>query len=150
MWVTNIGGDTVTELSPAGATLGTFAVGDGPGGIAFDGTNMWVANGYDASNTVTELSPTGATLGTFAVGTSPHGIAFDGTNMWVANAIAGDSTHVTELSPAGATLGTFAVGTAARRDRVRRRAHVGHQLRQQQRHRAVERRRASRSSPANG
>ena len=36
------------------------------------------------------------------------------------------SNTVTELSPTGATLGTFAVGADADRDRVRRRAHVGH------------------------
>ena len=90
MWVTNFSDSTVTELSPTGATLGTFTVGNGPRGIAFDGTNMWVTNYYD--NTVTELSPTGATLGTFAVRRLPAGIAFDGTHMWVANGVS-----VTEL-----------------------------------------------------
>ena len=55
MWVANAGGNDVTELSPAGATLGTFAVGKCPSpvGIAFDGAHMWVAN--LGSNTVTEL-----------------------------------------------------------------------------------------------
>jgi DNA-binding beta-propeller fold protein YncE len=27
-----------------GAILGTFAVGNGPGDVAFDGANIWVAN----------------------------------------------------------------------------------------------------------
>jgi DNA-binding beta-propeller fold protein YncE len=85
--------------------LGTFAVGTQPVAIAFDGTNMWVAN-Y-GSNNVTKLSPSGATLGTFAVGDGPMGIAFDGTNMWVTNA---GSNNVTKLSPTGTPLGTFAVG----------------------------------------
>ncbi len=67
-------------------------MGDGPIGIAFDGTNMWVTNG--SSTTVTKLSPTGATLGTFSVGSSPQGLAFDGTHMWVANY---GSNDVTEL-----------------------------------------------------
>jgi DNA-binding beta-propeller fold protein YncE len=53
MWVTNYGDNTVTELSPTGATLGTFPVGNAPRGIAFDGTHMWVANMGDG--TVTEL-----------------------------------------------------------------------------------------------
>ncbi len=92
MWVANSGSDTVTELSPAGATLGTFSVGGNPDAIAFDGTNMWVAN--SGSDTVTELSPAGATLGTFDVGSEPSSIAFDGTNMWVANY---GSSNVTEL-----------------------------------------------------
>ena len=90
MWVTSSTSNTVTELSPAGATLGTFAVGSSSLGLAFDGTNMWVTG----SGGVTELSPSGATLGTFAVGTPPAGIAFDGAHMWVTNA--GDNT-VTEL-----------------------------------------------------
>ena len=47
-------GNTVTELSPTGATLGNFAVTNGVSGeIAFDGTHMWVVNSSD--NTVTEL-----------------------------------------------------------------------------------------------
>ena len=62
--------------------VGTFAA-NGPVGIAFDGTNMWVSNCHD--NTVTELSPDGGTLGTFPVGDCPNEIAFDGTNMWVVN-----------------------------------------------------------------
>ena len=74
--------------------------------MAFDGTNMWIAN--SGSNSVTKLSPTGAVLGTFTIGSGPAGIAFDGTNMWVANS---GSNSVTELSPSGAVLGTFAVGT---------------------------------------
>ena len=85
------GGGTVTELSPTGATLGTFDVGGYPAGIAFDGTNMWVT---DKEQQVTKLSPTGATLGTFPVGSYPFGIAFDGIHMWVTNS---NSNTVTEL-----------------------------------------------------
>lgn len=82
MWLTNLDGDTVTEVSPAGATLGTFPVGKSPLSIAFDGARMWVTN--NGANVVTELSRSGSVLGTFAVGTHPDGIAFDGENMWVA------------------------------------------------------------------
>jgi hypothetical protein len=74
-----------------------------PGAIAFDGTNMWVADGQGAD--VIELSPSGSTVGTFTVGVGPSGIAFDGTNMWVL------SGEVTKLSPAGVTLGTFPLNT---------------------------------------
>src|SRR5580704_3824258 len=59
-----------TPAAPTCGPLGTFAVGNDPQGIAFDGTSMWVTN--EADNTVTELSPAGATLGTFAVGTEPE------------------------------------------------------------------------------
>jgi hypothetical protein len=53
MWVTNLLSNNVTELSPMGATLGTFGVGSAPMGIAFDGAHLWVVNTYD--HTVTEL-----------------------------------------------------------------------------------------------
>ena len=49
----------------AGEHLLTLA-GDGPGGFAFDGTNLWIAN--REGNNVTKMSKTGTKLGTFAVG----------------------------------------------------------------------------------
>jgi hypothetical protein len=52
MWIANSEDNTVTELSPTGATLGTFPV-VSASGIAFDGTNMWVTS--PQTNTVTEL-----------------------------------------------------------------------------------------------
>ena len=46
--------NNVTKLRASdGVVLGTFTVGSGPYGLAFDGANMWVANSSD--NTVTEL-----------------------------------------------------------------------------------------------
>jgi DNA-binding beta-propeller fold protein YncE len=58
MWVANSGSSNVTELSPSGAVLGTFAVGTRPEGIAAARTTntIWVAN--SGSNNVTELSGT--------------------------------------------------------------------------------------------
>jgi hypothetical protein len=48
------------------------AVGNHPQGIAFDGSNIWVAN--DSDNTVTKVRASdGAVLGTFAVGVEPVG-----------------------------------------------------------------------------
>jgi DNA-binding beta-propeller fold protein YncE len=86
----------------------TFAVGAEPQGIAFDGTDIWVAN-FDSSN-VTELqASTGKLLGTFAAGTNPEGVAFDGANVWVANY---GSNKVTKLRASdGTVLGAFAAGT---------------------------------------
>ena len=85
----------------------TFPVGSKPDGIAFDGANVWVANG--GGNTVTKLrSSDGVNLGTFTVGDSPFGIAFDGANLWVAN-----SSGVTKLRASdGSNLGTFSVGAS--------------------------------------
>jgi DNA-binding beta-propeller fold protein YncE len=59
-------------------------VGSTPFGLAFDGTNIWVAN--QGSNSVTKLRASdGAYLGNFAVGNRPVQVAFDGANIWVAN-----------------------------------------------------------------
>ncbi len=62
--------------------LGTFTVGLGALGIAFDGANLWVAN--NAGGSVTELRASdGAVLGTFPTPPAPYGVAFDGTDIWV-------------------------------------------------------------------
>jgi len=54
--------------------------------VAFDGTNIWVANG--GNSTVTELQAgTGAVVATYTVGGAPRGLAFDGTSMWIANLV---------------------------------------------------------------
>jgi DNA-binding beta-propeller fold protein YncE len=43
----------VTKLRASdGSTLGTFPVGAGPVGVAFDGANIWVANSSD--NTISK------------------------------------------------------------------------------------------------
>jgi hypothetical protein len=80
---TNGNANTVTKLRASdGAALGTFQVGNGPFGVTFDGTNIWVANFSNAS--VTELRPSdGTILGTFHVEGNPRSIAFDGANIWV-------------------------------------------------------------------
>ena len=62
-----------------------FAVGSNPVAVAFDGSNIWIAN--QGSNNVTKLRASdGSPVGTFPLaGTNMHpsGIAFDGTNIWV-------------------------------------------------------------------
>src|SRR5260370_865357 len=48
----------------------TYLVGLAPSAVAFDGTNIWVANRY--SNSVSKLlASTGETVGTYTVGTAP-------------------------------------------------------------------------------
>jgi len=52
--VTNHDSYTVTKLRASDGNLqGTFNVGQGPRGVAFDGTNIWVAN--SGGNTVTKI-----------------------------------------------------------------------------------------------
>ena len=55
-----------------------------PTGVAFDGANIWVANGSSASVTKLRASD-GANLGTVTAGDGPIGVAFDGANIWVSN-----------------------------------------------------------------
>ncbi len=89
----------------------TYTVGSSPFGVAFDGTNIWVANW--GSNTVTKLqASTGATVGAYSVGNRPYGVAFDGTNVWVTNE--GDGTVTELLASTGATVGTYTVGSTPR------------------------------------
>src|SRR5579862_1115837 len=64
----------------------TFAVGKGPTGVAFDGTNIWVTN--EADHTVTVLlASNGQITNTIGLlpGSNPYGVAFDGAYMWVAD-----------------------------------------------------------------
>ena len=93
----------------ANQTGQTFAVGNQPSGVAFDGANVWVTNLF--SGTVTKLrAGDGALQGTFAVGSSPSGVAFDGTHIWVTN---NGSANVTKLRASdGAVQGAFAVGNS--------------------------------------
>jgi len=86
----------------------TYSVGTGPLGVAFDGSNIWVANSGD--NSVTKLlASTGAVVGTFSVGSNPANAAFDGTTIWVTN---DNVTTVTQLlASTGALAGTYSVGS---------------------------------------
>ena len=69
---------------------------NGPDGIAFDGTHLWVTNVDGAS--VTEFNASdGSWVQTLSGGSygfySPYGIAFDGTHLWVTNT----GSSVTEI-----------------------------------------------------
>jgi YVTN family beta-propeller protein len=92
-----------------------------PGGVAFDGSHIWVPNsqtagsGWSPNSTyvpagtrVAELDLGGRILGYFPVGLSPTGLAFDGTHAWVVNSA---SNSVTKLDArTGAVLATVPVG----------------------------------------
>jgi YVTN family beta-propeller protein len=62
----------------------SFAVLNGPTGLAFDRLNIWVTN--NGSNKVSQLAANdGTLLNSCKTGAAPKGIAFDGLNLWVAN-----------------------------------------------------------------
>src|SRR5918997_1063984 len=69
-------------------TTPAFAVGQGPEGVATDGTHVFVANQF--GNTVTKLSADGAVVGTYPVGRRPVAVAFYGVSVWVANYLSND------------------------------------------------------------
>ncbi len=74
--------------------LSTFAVGDEPRALLFDGEALWVANFFDNSLTKLAVSACdsspdqcGQTLGTFQVDDLPVALAFDGDTLWVASSL---------------------------------------------------------------
>ena len=61
--------------------------------MAFDGTNIWVAN--SDSGTVSKINPvSNAVTATVNVGSYPRGVAFDGTNIWVTNVGSGTVSKI--------------------------------------------------------
>jgi hypothetical protein len=95
VWVTNNKSKTVTELQGNnGRVVGTYAVGHGPFGVAFDGANIWVANFF--SKSVMKLAVNGTVVSNVAVGDGLAGITFAGGYLWVAN---NGSNTVSKLDP---------------------------------------------------
>jgi sugar lactone lactonase YvrE len=98
LYVANVTGDTVSQITPAGV-LSIFAHGvHAPQGLAFDSAgNLYVRN----FNTIEKFSSAGVDLGTFAsTGLSnPLGLAFDSAdNLYAANQ--GTDT-IEKFTPAG-------------------------------------------------
>jgi hypothetical protein len=106
VYVANIGGNTVTKVTPVGV-VSTFASGfSGPLAPAFDAAgNLYVAN--LGNNTVMEATPAGV-VSTFASGfNEPEGLAFDAVgNLYVSNA---GNNKVSKVTPAG-VVSVFASG----------------------------------------
>ena len=111
VWVSFYGGNYVAKIQASATTCtlsAVVAVGSGPRGVAFDGTNIWVAN--QNSNNVTKVNPvTNTTIGTYPVGSKPWGIAYAGGYIYVSNST---SNNISVLVPAtGALFETIPVGT---------------------------------------
>jgi outer membrane lipoprotein-sorting protein len=85
------------------------AGGSGPGSIAFDGTNLWIACG--PGNTIVRMRPNdGAVLDAFITNiTNPYGLAFDGTFMWYTS-YSGNFIGKMRLSDGG-VYGPYACGS---------------------------------------
>jgi hypothetical protein len=99
-------------ISVAGKVIGSTYTDphfDGPFGIAFDGTNMWVTEAN--TSYISKITPTG-TVTDYTGFDGPDAIAFDGTNMWVANfgssggVGSGNGTTVMKVGPSGSIIGS--------------------------------------------
>jgi len=90
--------------------VATYAVGNSPLGVEFDGAKVWIAN--EADDTVSVLNAsTGALVATISVGDSPSKVLFDGSSVWVLNK--GDDTVTKIGSESLNVFGTFAGGNAS-------------------------------------
>ena len=80
----------MTKLSLDGVTLGTYAAGNWPTDLLFDGENIWVAK-HGSAPTLTKLALDGKTLlkceydgwGMYGTQSGLEGLAFDGKCIWV-------------------------------------------------------------------
>ncbi len=90
-----------------GEAIGNYTVGDDPIALAFDGTNIWVAN-YLSGNVMKLRASDGCLVDTHPVGSGPRALAFDGDCMWVANEL--DNTVIKLRMHDGKVLDTLYLG----------------------------------------
>jgi sugar lactone lactonase YvrE len=106
IWVTDYGSSNVIKARASdGMVVGTFAVGQYPLGIAFDGTNMWIACAAD--NSLNEVSTDGVLLRRVKIPAEPGDVAFDGTHIWVTGFLDGT---VMQVGLNGRILGLLPAG----------------------------------------
>jgi hypothetical protein len=109
VWVPSFNGGQIGKYRVSdGVNLGFFVVGSFPRGVAFDGTNIWVAGGGMVRRI--RASDGAAVGGLISVGTNPVALAFDGSNIWVVNSGSNNVSKINAIS--GTVVGTFAAGTA--------------------------------------
>jgi len=101
----------LTVATPAGGSVGTYAVGRGPNGIAFDPVtnSIWETDNMDATASKVNIM-TGATA-TYAVGSGPYGVVFDPVtnSIWVTNQ---DSHSIFQMNPVtGVVENAYDVGS---------------------------------------
>jgi YVTN family beta-propeller protein len=99
--------DVIDPTQPPGAvTQSSNHLGRDPRSIAFDGTNLWTANGSGSVSIITPQSP--YTVTTVTTGFSfPWGILYDGAHIWVTDEAAGT---LLKLNSSGGIIQTITVG----------------------------------------
>jgi hypothetical protein len=101
----------VVNFSTFYDSLGTAHSLSQPGGLAFDGSNLWISN--PGNNTVTKVRASdGQFQASYAV-TNPGSLAFDGQRIWVTERTATGGNHVRVLfaSDGKQALNPITVGT---------------------------------------
>jgi|GEM_PF-1454847 len=83
IWYASSTNNRVVKIDTAGVEQCAYSTGlSNPQGLAFDGTNVWIAN--FGGNNLVRIDYNCGNAATFAV-TSPHRLIFDGTYIWVTN-----------------------------------------------------------------
>ncbi len=103
IWTANQGAPgsvSIVTLSPFLVTTVTKGF-SAPGGIIYDGTNIWVTDTGD--HMLKKLDSSGNILISVPVGVTPELPVFDGTNIWVPNL---DSASVSVVRATGPLAGT--------------------------------------------
>jgi hypothetical protein len=97
------------RLAAGAVTTVATNLGGFPGGIAYDGSRIWTANGGGSVSIVTPGASLPWTATTVTAGfTDPVGIFHDGANVWVTDDFAG---KLLKLDASGAILQTVTLGT---------------------------------------
>ncbi len=94
---------------PGAVTVASSTLGDGAFAIAFDGTNLWTANGGGTVSIISPQPPYNV-VNTVTTGfAQPAGILYDGANIWVTDSYAG---KLFKLDGSGNILQTVSVGAS--------------------------------------
>jgi YVTN family beta-propeller protein len=89
IWASNYESGYVNKINKnTGSIEATIVVGEGPIGMAFDGTNIWVCNYGSASCSVISQS-SNTVIETIDLESGPTCALFDGTNIWISCSISG-------------------------------------------------------------
>ena len=114
VWVADDADSTLIRLDPVGLRVSArLPAGDGPSGLAFDGTYLWLVshreNSLDRIDPATDVVTRVATALSPPETTAAERVAALGGSLW----ITGRGLDLLRRSPTGAPLGTVEVGPAA-------------------------------------
>jgi len=93
-----------SQNATAGDIVSSFAVANGPGGLTWDGANLWVCDVI--VDTVLKVTTTGTIVSSFAAPDgSPYGLTWDGGSLWNSDY---STDKIYELTTTGTIVSSFA------------------------------------------